>query len=126
MSDSKIYNAREQLADIAEWLNWQEESLAFGLVNSYDALRLYDYAQANPDLPEMADEWEPEHRISALGYDPLDLPEAHKGRYVTSTGAAQVHAALSAARVLLDSVAFVTNEGDTKPVIDLIDPLMHP
>ena len=89
MTDTDLYNAREQLADVAKWLGWQDECLAFGLVNSYDALRLYDYAQAHPELPEMAEDWEPEHRVEALGYDPLDLPEALKGRHVTETGAAK-------------------------------------
>ena len=112
MTDTDLYNAREQLADVAKWLGWQDECLAFGLVNSYDALRLYDYAQAHPELPEMAEDWEPEHRVEALGYDPLDLPEALKGRHVTETGAAKAHEALSASRVLLDSVAFVATVGD--------------
>ena len=49
MTDTDLYNARDQLADVAKWLGWQDECLAFGLVNSYDALRLYDYAQAHPD-----------------------------------------------------------------------------
>ena len=124
MTDTDLYNAREQLADVAKWLGWQDECLAFGLVNSYDALRLYDYAQAHPELPEMAEDWEPEHRVEALGYAPLDLPEALKGRHVTETGAAKAHEALSASRVLLDSVAFVATVGDTQPVIDLIDAVM--
>ena len=44
MTELDLYNAREQLADVAEWLGWQDECLAFGLVNAYDALRLYDLA----------------------------------------------------------------------------------
>ena len=32
-------------------------TFSFGLVNSLDALRLYEFAQSNPNLPEMADEW---------------------------------------------------------------------
>ena len=40
------------------------------------------------------------------------------------TGAAKAHEALSASRVLLDSVAFVATVGDTQPVIDLIDAVM--
>lgn len=41
-------NAREQIAAIAEWLGWQEESLSYGLRNAMDALRLFDYAQSHP------------------------------------------------------------------------------
>ena len=116
-------NAREQIAAVAEWLGWQDESLSFGLRNAFDAMRLYDYAQANPDLPEMADEWKPRQRMAALGYDPLRLPEAAAGREVGQTGATAAVVALDAARKLLDSVAFVANEGDTAPVLALIDGL---
>lgn len=121
-----LFNAREQLANIADWLGWQDESLSFGLINSYDALRLYDYAQANADrLSEMADEWEPEDRIAALGYDPLETAQASAGRAVTTTGASKAHEALTASRALLDSVAFVANEGDTEPVLAMIDSVIH-
>lgn len=82
-------NAREQLAAVADWLGWQHENLSFGLRSSMDALRLYDYAQAHPDLPEMADEWKSRSRIAALGYDPLAVPEAVEGRDVAETGAAR-------------------------------------
>lgn len=75
-------NAREQLAAVADWLGWQDESLSFGLRNSMDALRLYDYAQAHPNLHEMADEWPSRTRIAALGYDPLETAEAATGREV--------------------------------------------
>jgi hypothetical protein len=64
-------NAREILKLIESWFSWQDENLSDGLQTVQDALRLYQYAQAHPDLPEMADEWEPKHRRAALGYDPL-------------------------------------------------------
>jgi hypothetical protein len=64
-------NARETLKAIEHWLSWQDETLSDGLQTVKDALRLYAYAQAHPDLPEMADEWKPKHLRAALGYDPL-------------------------------------------------------
>ena len=114
-------NAREQLKAVAEWLGWQHENLSFGLVNSLDALRLFDYAQSNGNLPEMADEWTPGQRIKALGYDPLALPEADQGRVVASTGACEAWDALHEARALIDSVAYVATEGDSATVIASID-----
>lgn len=114
-------NAREQLAAVADWLGWQHENLSFGLRSSMDALRLYDYAQAHPDLAEMADEWKPRSRIAALGYDPLAVPEAVEGRDVADTGAARAAQALRQARDLLDSVAFVSRPGDTAKVIAALD-----
>lgn len=123
---NELFNAREYLAVVAEWLSYQDECLSFGLVNSYDALRLYDHAQANPHLGEMADEWLTQDRIAALGYDPLETQEAHEGRCVVDSGASKAHNALLAARGLLDSVAFVANEGDTSEVLALIDEVVQP
>ena len=114
-------NAREQLAAAAEWFGWQEESLSFGLRNAMDALRLWDYAQAHPNLPEMADDWNPKQRIAALGYDPLATKEAAEGREVGESGATAAHMALVLARTLIDSVAFVAKEGDSIAVIAAID-----
>ena len=119
-------NAREQLAAAAEWLGYQDECLSFGLRNSMDALRLYDYAQAHPEMPEMADEWTPEQFQEALGYYPLSTPEAAEGREVGESGAAAAHSALMQARVLLDSVAFVAIEGDTTAVLEAIDSVCAP
>ena len=65
-------NAREILVAAADWLGWQEEDLSFGLKSAEDAIKLYAYAQAHPELPEMADEWEPKDRRKALGYEPLN------------------------------------------------------
>ena len=118
-------NAREQLKAVAEWFGYQEESLSFGLVNTMDALRLYDFAQSHPDLPEMADDWTSRDRITALGYDPLKTPEATKGREVVSTGAQEAISALVLARELLDSVAYVAKEGDTSDVLKAIDSVLH-
>lgn len=114
-------NAREQLAAVADWLGWQEESLSFGLRHSMDALRLYDFAQAHPELPEMADEWEPKYLVEALGYDPLETKEASNGREVGPTGAMASHLALMSARALIDSVAYIAKEGDSVPVLATID-----
>jgi hypothetical protein len=114
-------NAREQLAAVADWLGWQDESLSFGLRNSMDALRLHDYAQAHPNLPEMADEWKPKQRIAALGYDPLATDEATNGREVGETGATAAYKALQKARALIDSVAYVAKEGDSGSVLASID-----
>lgn len=118
-------NSREQITAVANWLGWQEESLAMGLVNALDALRLYDYAQENPDLPELADEWLSDDRIKALGYDPLSLPEAASGRDVEDTGAAKAWSALVKARTLIDSVAYVAVEGDTAPVLAEVDQVLY-
>lgn len=114
-------NARERLAAAAEWLGWNDEDLSAGLRNAFDGLRLYDYAQARDDLPEMADEWEAKERINALGYDPLG-GEYHDAE---SSGATSAADALRAARALLDSVAFVSTEGDTGPVIAAIDAVVE-
>lgn len=120
-SEWPLMNAREQLNAVAIWLGWQDEHLSFGLVNSLDALRLYEFAQSNPNLPEMADEWTSSQRVKALGYDPLELPEASKGREVSKTGACEAWDALHSARALVDSVAYVATEGDSAPVIAAID-----
>lgn len=88
-------NAREQLEEIAGWLGDEEESLSFGLRNAYDALRLYDYAKARPELWHgFVTEWDAADRIAALGYDPMETEEAAKGREVEETGAAAAHDAL--------------------------------
>ena len=102
--------ARERLEHAAQWYGWNNENLNSRLRSTYDALRLYDYAQAHPDLPEMADAWEPEQRIAALGYDPFDEPCDHEPQ---DCGAAAVDAVLREAYALLDSVAFVAQAGDT-------------
>lgn len=117
-------NAREQLAAIADWLGWQEESLSFGLRNSMDALRLYDYAQAHPNLPEMADEWTPSILIAELGYNPFEQAEATNGREVKETGATGAAKAMKAARDLIDSVAYVAKEGDKDKVLAAIDAVL--
>ena len=114
-------NAREQLLAIADWLGWQEESLSFGLRHSMDALRLYDYSQSHPNLPEMADEWETRSFVAAIGYNPFDQKEAQQGRDVTTTGATDAAKALKAARALIDSVAYVAKEGDKDNVLSSID-----
>ena len=59
--------------------------------------------------------------MKALGYDPLELPEASKGREVSKTGACEAWDALHSARALVDSVAYVATEGDSAPVIAAID-----
>jgi hypothetical protein len=77
-------NAREQLDAAAHWLGWQDEALSNGLRSPEDGLKLWSYWQANPNLPEMADEdigpnempendnrTVAEHRVAAVGYDPL-------------------------------------------------------
>lgn len=110
-------NARERLAAVAEWLGWQEETLSFGLRNAFDGLRLYDYAQAHPNLPEMADEWKPRSRIAALGYDPMDGTN-HEAE---TTGASEVASAMSKARKLIDTVAFVAKEGDKDKPLAALD-----
>lgn len=114
-------NAREMLGVVAEWLGWQHEDLSFGLRNAFDALRLYDHWIANEArLAEMADEWEPKDRIAALGYDPLD-GASHEAK---PCGAAEATEALKVSRKLLDSVAFVAKERDTRKPIKLIDAVL--
>lgn len=114
--------AREMLLHVAAWYGDQDEHLSSGLKNAFDALRLYDYAQAHSDtLPEYAEEWTPEQREAALGYDPLS-DSAVDGIYhePEHTGAAIAADAMHQAAQLLDSVAFVAKEGDTeKPLADL-------
>ena len=122
----ELFNARQQLAAIAEWLGYQHEELSFGLRSSYDAMRLYDYAQQHGDFPELADDWSAEQRIAALGYDPLETWEAVHGRSVVATGAEQAHRALQTAYTALDSVAFLSVEGDTVKVLEQIAQVIHP
>lgn len=110
-------NAREQLAAAAHWLGDNDEDLSAGLRSAFDALRLYDYAQMHPELSEMADEWAAKDRVKALGYDPLAEPIFHEQML---TGASAVAMALQAAKKLLDSVAFVAKNGDTKKPLQLI------
>ncbi|GAO73509.1 hypothetical protein [Comamonas sp. E6] len=120
-------NAREQLIAIADWLGDEEESLSFGLRNAFDALRLYDYALARPELIcGYVMEWPEADRIAALGYDPIATVEAIQGRDVNETGATQACAVLARARDLLDSVAFVATEGDTSQLLVDIDDILTP
>jgi len=109
-------NARETLAHVADWLGWQDEDLSARLRNAFDALRLYDYAQAHPDLDEMADEWDEKHIIAALGYNPFELECVD----AENTGATESADALRNAYVLIDSVPFVKQEGDTLYVLSQI------
>ena len=91
-------NAREMLGVVEDWLGYQDETLSFGLRNAFDALRLYDYFQAHEDtLGEMADQWEPEDRVAALGYDPLE-EDSHEHK---TTGATEVAEAMLAARKMI-------------------------
>jgi hypothetical protein len=111
-------NARETLVHVADWLGWQDEPLSSGLHNAFDGLRLYDYWVARQDrLDEMADEWEPEERITALGYDPM----ADTNNEAKTSGADVVVTAMERARKLLDSVACVTKEGDTRKPLALLN-----
>lgn len=68
-------NARKQLDAAANWLFANDDELSAGLLDAIDGLRLYAYAKANPNLPEMADKWSPQERINAIGYDPLKKSE---------------------------------------------------
>jgi len=119
-------NACERLAAAANWLGGNDEQLSFGLRTAFDALRLYDYAQARPDLPEMADEWDESDLIAAQGYSPfeLDHTEAPTSHEADTSGADKAAEAIRAARQLLDSVAFVAKEGDSTPVIESLDAIV--
>lgn len=109
-------NARETLARAADWLGWQDEDLSASLRNAFDALRLYDYAQAHPELPEMADDWQESDFLAAIGYNPFAC------EYVDAetSGATEAADALRNAYVLLDSVAHVKEPGDTLHVLPKI------
>lgn len=109
-------NAREILKAAEDWYGWNSESLSAGLRNAFDALRLWDYAQAHTHLPEMADEWKAKDLVKALGYNPFEEPN-HEAK---TTGAVEAAEALSAAKTLIDSVAFVSKEGDTEIPLRLI------
>lgn len=114
-------NAREMLNVVGNWLGDQEEGLSYGLRNAFDALRLYDYWQAHENaLSEMVEEWPHEERVAALGYDPLD----EKGVEHKTTGAAEAVEAMLSAWTLLDSVAFVSKQGDTQNPIRLLDTVL--
>lgn len=66
-------NVREKLAAIENWLGWQDEDMSVGLKSIADAEKLWGFAQseAGQELPEMADEWEEESFIQAIGYNPF-------------------------------------------------------
>ena len=68
----------------------------------------------------MADEWEPAHRIQAVGYDPM----VESNHEATASGATEMATVLGEVRTLLDSVAFVTKEGDTTALIERVDTLL--
>lgn len=118
-------NMREKTAAIAEWLGWHHEDVAYGLRSVADAEKLYDYWAARSDLlPEFCDNDGHElgvdvrqHRIAALGYDPLVI--VMKGA-VPAPKIDKATEALHSAEKLLDSVAFVAKEGDTKRPLRLI------
>jgi len=117
--EKRMYS-RERLAHAAEWYGWQSEELNSRLRNAFDALRLYDYAQAHPSLPEMADEWEAADLIAALGYNPADKQYSEPD----TSGCAEVARLLERVRELLDSVVFVKTEGDTVRLVRDIDALL--
>jgi len=74
-----VINIREKLGTIENWMGYHHENLAYGLRSVVDAEKLYDYWQARGDLlPEFCDAESDDpdvdvaqHRIAAIGYDPL-------------------------------------------------------
>lgn len=118
-------NMREKTEAIAEWLGYHHEDIAYGLRSVADAERLYDYWAARGDLlPEFCDNEADDitvdvrqHRIAALGYDPLVvvIEGSKPAPKVDKTAEA-----LRVAEKLLDSVAFVAKDGDTKRPLRLI------
>jgi hypothetical protein len=110
-------NARERLEHAADWFSWQDEDLSAKLRTAFDALRLYDYAQAHPELPEMADHWEESDVVAAIGYNPFELDVYTDAE---TSGADKAADALRNAYVLLDSVAYVKKPGDTLHVLPQI------
>ena len=63
----------------------------------------------------------PAGRTIVSASDPLGEVDETKGRKVGPTGATQVVEALNTARTLINSVAYVAVEGDSKSVLALID-----
>jgi hypothetical protein len=118
-------NIREKSQAVATWLGYHHENIAYGLRSMADAEKLYDYWQARPSvLPEFCDDDADDtavdvrqHRIAALGYDPLVIVMAGALRRPKIDRATE---ALRAAQTLLDSVAYVAREGDTKRPLRLI------
>lgn len=118
-------NMREKTEAIAHWLGYHHEDIAYGLRSVADAEKLYDYWQARADvLPEFSDDNADDaavdvrqHRIAALGYDPLVIVMNGATAAPKIDKAAE---ALRAAQKLLDSVAFVAKDGDTKRPLRLI------
>ena len=65
-------NAREELAAVADWLGWQDETMSDGLKSMEDAIKLWRYAQKHDaTLCEMADEWPIADLRKAIGYNPF-------------------------------------------------------
>lgn len=118
-------NMREKTVAIAEWLGWHHEDIAYGLRSVADAETLYDYwATRSDQLPEFCDIDADDimvdvrqHRIAALEYDPLVIVMEGAKPAPKIDKAAE---ALRVAERLLDSVAFVAKEGDTKRPLRLI------
>lgn len=123
--DQYPQNIREKTEAVASWLGYHHEDIAYGLRSMADAEKLYDYWQARPDvLPEFCDQDADDpavdvrqHRIAALGYDPLLIIQAGMQPPQKINKVAE---ALRAAQTLLDSVAFVAKVGDTKRPLRLI------
>ncbi|MEM8519518.1 hypothetical protein [Janthinobacterium sp. CAN_S7] len=119
-------NMREKAEAIALWLGYHNEDIAYGLRALADAEKLYDYWQAHSGvLPEFCDEDADDptvnvrqHRIAAIGYDPLMI--VMEGGTLTPK-IDKTAEALRVAQKLLDSVAFVAKEGDTKRPLRLIN-----
>ena len=71
-------NMREELENCAAWLSFHHEDIAYGLKSPEDALKLWRFGRAHPELAEFCDQpegdvsdWTDKHFKAAIGYNPF-------------------------------------------------------
>lgn len=72
-------DVRRDLYLAIQWYDYQCDDLAYSLKSAEDALKLWRYAKAHPELAEYCDEqaagdltdWTEAHFIAAIGYSPF-------------------------------------------------------
>lgn len=75
-------DVQEQLDACSGWLQSMHADLSFGLKSPEDALKLWRYALAHPELAEFCDEqtgepgdWQESNFIEAIGYNPFTITD---------------------------------------------------
>lgn len=63
-------SSRQSLEDALRWFDEHDGTFCSGVKSAMDALRLYEYAMAHPEVPEFADSWGNAKLKAVLGYNP--------------------------------------------------------